>query len=86
MADPYDLEVRLINKSEELAQVQHSRDEEYLRLVASGKGSWDAQRMADVKYGIPIARLQTEVFLIKQRYKEAMKHAHQSAGTEVPHG
>jgi hypothetical protein len=76
----------LIDLTECLAQTQYARDEEYLRLVSSGKGSWDAQRMADVKYGIAIARLQTEVFLAKQRYKEAMKHAHQSAGTEVPHG
>ena len=86
MANAHDLEVRLIDKAEELAQARRSRDEEYLRLVASGKGSWDAQRMADVKFGVPISRLQTEVFLIKQRYKEAMKNADQSPGPEVAHG
>jgi hypothetical protein len=86
MAQSHDLEVRLIDKAEELAQAQHELTEEYLRIVASGKGSWDAQKMADLKWGIRISRLQTEVFLIKQRYKEAVKHADQPPGPKVPHG
>ena len=66
-------EVRLTELTDELANLRHRHAEEYLRLTAAGKGSWDAQRMADLTYGVEIARLQTKVFLTKQRIKQGGK-------------
>jgi hypothetical protein len=64
-------EDRLRYEAQLLAGLRQERDTEYLRLVATGTSTWQAQRMVDAEFGPKIVAQEAEYEIAVARVRRA---------------